>query len=103
MKEVVSENPFNNNVLVGTFWFKSSEILIKGIQELKKRNILINNELYLDSVFTCLADMGYIVRMIPLDGYICWGDPDALAESLYWQEIYCAHRVDFRKKIPGVL
>ena len=101
VKKAVSENPYNDNVLVGTFWFRSAEVLIQGIQELKKSSILVNGEMFLDSVFSCLIDLGYTVRMIPLDGYICWGDPDALAESLYWQEVHCVHSADISGIIAG--
>ena len=102
VKEQVSETPINDAVLVGTFWFKSQEILQKGIELLKTSNIKVNNEVYLDSVFDLLQQSGQTVRQIPLDGYLCWGDPDSLAEALYWQELFLGHRLDRRPRFPGV-
>lgn len=102
VKEQVSESPINDHVLVGTFWFKNQEILQKGIELLKTSKIKVNNEVYLDSVFDLLQQQGHTVRQIPLDGYLCWGDPDSLAEALYWQELFLGHRLDRRPRFPGV-
>jgi NDP-sugar pyrophosphorylase family protein len=102
VKRPVSANPSQDHLLVGTFWFKNGKILQKGIEELKKRDIRVNSELYLDSVFECLMEMGHSVRMIPLDGYLCWGDPDSLAETLYWKEFFACTPIEKRKRYPGV-
>jgi NDP-sugar pyrophosphorylase family protein len=101
VKLPVSPNPRKDALLVGTFWFRSAEILAEGIKELKKQEILVNGEMYLDSVFQLLIQKGLKVREISLSGYLCWGDPDSLAESLYWQEIFGGYSIDSRKKYPG--
>jgi hypothetical protein len=62
----------------------------------------VNGELYLDSVFECLIESGQTVRMIPLDGYICWGDPDSLAEALYWEEFFTTRSISPRPRFPGI-
>lgn len=103
VKKPVSSAPENDAVLVGTFWFKNKAILAKGIELLKEKNLQVNGELYLDSIFMLLIEKGYLVRLIQLDGYICWGDPDALAESLYWQEQFSGRRVEKRLRFPGEL
>jgi NDP-sugar pyrophosphorylase family protein len=102
VKKPVSSVPSNDHVLVGTFWFRSAEILQKGIDELKLRDVRVNGELYLDSVFECLMSMGHRVRIIPLDAYIGWGDPDLLSESIYWQEVFCGKAFSGRDRFPNV-
>jgi NDP-sugar pyrophosphorylase family protein len=102
VKETVSDNPLADHLLVGTFWFKSTALLQQGIQKLKEKDIRVNNELYLDSILETFISQGLTVRIIPLDGYICWGDPDALAESLYWQEILTCRTIEKRNKFPGI-
>ena len=102
VKKQVSENPLDDNLLVGTFWFKNKNVLAKGIEKLIADDIRVNQELYLDSIFEILISMGHAVRMISLDGYIGWGDPDSLAESLYWQEVFLAHKISPRPRFPGV-
>lgn len=102
VKIPISENPSLDHLLVGTFWFKNKFILTQGLNALRAKNPLVNNELYLDSIFECLIQLGFKVRIIELDGYINWGDPDSLAEALYWQEMFLGHRIDQRNRFPGV-
>jgi hypothetical protein len=102
LKRNPSTDPLLDHVLVGTFWFSEGRILHRGIDELKRRDLRVDGELYLDAVFDCLRDLGMRVRMIPLDGYVCWGEPDLLAEALYWQEIFTGRRIDRRHRHPGV-
>jgi NDP-sugar pyrophosphorylase family protein len=102
LKRNPSADPLQDHVLVGTFWFREGRILRLGIDELKRRDVRVNGELYLDAVFDCLRDLGMRVRMIPLDGYVCWGEPDLLAEALYWQELFTGRRIDRRQRHPGV-
>lgn len=103
VKRPVSNTPEKDSLLVGTFWFKTASVLDWGIQELKKSERVVNGELYLDSVFEFLMGQGIKVREIPLEGYLGWGDPDSLAEALYWQETFCGFRIDKRVKFPGVV
>ena len=70
--------------------------------DLVKLDVRVNGELYLDSVFNLLIAKGMTVRTIPLQGYMNWGDPDSLAEALYWQEAWGGHRLDMRSRFPGV-
>jgi NDP-sugar pyrophosphorylase family protein len=102
LKRNPSADPLQDHVLVGTFWFREARILRLGIEELKRRDLRVAGELYLDGVFDCLRDLGMRVRMVPLDGYVCWGEPDLLAEALYWQEIFTGRRIERRPRYPGV-
>lgn len=102
VKRPISDTPVRDRLLVGTFWFRSPAILQKGIDLAKAGNARVNGELYLDSVFDLLRSAGHKVRVIDLAGYVNWGDPDSLAEALYWQEIFFGHRMDRRVRYPGV-
>ena len=103
VKQPVSSQPSADHVLVGTFWFKSGAILASGIEKLKTLDHRVNGELYLDSIFELLINSGHKVRMIPLEGYICWGDPSSLSEALYWQEVFSGMQIGVRSKFPGVV
>ena len=72
------------------------------IDELKAKDLRVNGELYLDSVFECLIDLGYCVRMVPLEGYLCWGEPGIMSEALYWQETFCGRQIPRRGRFPGI-
>lgn len=102
VKRNTREDPLDDNVLVGTFWFASGALLAEGIAALKARDLRVNGELYLDSVFDVLAARGRRIRMVPLDGYVNWGDADSLAEALYWQEVFFGRRIERRPRFPGV-
>ncbi len=102
VKKPISSTPWKDDVLVGTFWFKKAKILTQGIEWLVSKNIRVNNELYLDSIFEGLLEMGYKVHKFSLDGYLCWGDPSMLAQALYWQDVFSGHSILKRPKFPGV-
>jgi NDP-sugar pyrophosphorylase family protein len=102
VKQPVSSDPRSDAVLVGTFWFASAGLLGRGIDALVRADPRVNGELYLDSVFDVLAADGARVRAIPLEGCVGWGDPDALAEALYWQDALGGRRLDARPRFPGV-
>lgn len=103
VKRPVSQTPWKDALLVGTFWFESRDVLRRGIDLLTAADKRVNGELYLDSVFELLLGQGLRVRSIPLGGYLCWGEPEALAESLYWQECFGGAGLVPRPRHPGVL
>lgn len=103
VKKPVSEKAQDDHLLVGTFWFKNKGVLADGIERLKAKNELVNNELYLDAVFNEIIASGKKVRIVELNGYINWGDPDSLKESLYWQEQFMGRYLNKRNSYPGVL
>lgn len=102
VKKPLGDNPINDHLLVGTFWFKNKKILQEGIEKIIGKDIRVNGEIYLDSVFNELISSGLKIRIIPLEGYINWGDPDSLAESLYWQEVFFGRSYARRPRFPGV-
>lgn len=101
VKASFTEDPSSEPLLIGTFWFKNKAIAQKGIDILKKNDVRVNNELYLDSVFTLLMNEGHKVREIPLDGYINWGDAESLKEALYWYEVFMGYKVKSREAYPN--
>lgn len=102
VKKALSATPHLDDLLVGSFWFRSAEVLRNAIDELKQKNIRVNGELYLDSIFELMIKRGLKVRMIPLNGYINWGDPDSLAEALYWYEKFVGRSLAPRERFPGM-
>ncbi|CAF2226805.1 unnamed protein product, partial [Rotaria magnacalcarata] len=88
VKKPISPTPDRDPLLVGTFWFKKAKLLKEGIEVMKRHpELRVNGELYLDSIFNIFINkLNLKVRIIPLSGYINWGDPQSLAEALYWEE-----------------
>ncbi len=103
LKKPTTTNARTENLLVGTFWFRSVRQLMELIQELVQRDLRINNEIYLDSVLNLYLEKNLIVRRVPLSGYMGWGDPDSLASTLYWEEVFGGHKLAPRQRFEGVL
>jgi NDP-sugar pyrophosphorylase family protein len=103
VKKPISDKPEKDHLLVGTFWFKNKKVLQQGLERLIAKDTRVNGEVYLDSIFNELIELGLKVEVIPLDGYINWGDPDSLAESLYWQEVHFGRSYTRRPRFPGVV
>ena len=102
VKKPESNHPQDDCVLVGTFWFRSGKILKEGIEWLVEKNIRVNGELYIDSIFDGLMENHYSVHIFPLSGYICWGEPNVLAQSLYWKDVFSGASGVLRPKFPGI-
>lgn len=103
VKKPFTEHPEEESLLVGSFWFKDAKILQEAIDSLKSRNVRVNGELYLDSVFNLMIERGMKVREIALEGYINWGDANSLKEALYWYEIFMGHKMQPRLPYPGYM
>lgn len=102
VKQPLSADATQDHLLVGTFWFKNKTVLVKALSQLIEKNPRVNGELYLDSIFNLMIENSLKVRIIPLDGYVNWGDPDSLAEALYWKEVFLGHRLSKRQRLEGV-
>lgn len=102
VKHPISNKPSQDPLLVGSFWFKNKEILEANLVKLIASDCWVNGEIYLDSIFNIMVQNNLKVRTIPLDGYVNWGDPDSLAEALYWKEVFFGHRLSKRSRLEGV-
>lgn len=88
VKIPVSAKPQKDRVLVGTFYFKKTKIMLDQIEKLIQSNQRVNGEFYLDSIVNGCIDCGLDVRYFDADGYCCWGTPGALKEFNYWHRYF---------------
>ncbi|MGE4457260.1 MAG: NTP transferase domain-containing protein [Arcobacteraceae bacterium] len=93
VKVPISENPYEDHAIVGTFWFKKVEYFNNALQNLLDKNIRVNGEYYVDSLMGELIELGYKVKVFEVDDYICWGTPDDYETFVYWQSFF--HKCDF--------
>lgn len=93
VKVPISDNPFEDHAIVGTFWFKKVEYYNKALKNLLEKDIRVNNEYYVDSLMGELIDMGLKVKVFEVDDYICWGTPDDYETFVYWQSFF--HKVSW--------
>jgi dTDP-glucose pyrophosphorylase len=93
VKVPISDNPFEDHAIVGTFWFKKVEYYNKALKNLLDKDIRVNGEYYVDSLMGELIDMGLKVKVFEVEDYICWGTPDDYETFLYWQSFF--HKISW--------
>ena len=90
VKVPLSESPLADGVVSGTFWFRSGDVMLDGIDALVASNARVNGEFYMDSVPNVLLARGQVVRSFEMDKYIGWGTPDDLADYQKWERHFAA-------------
>ncbi len=93
VKKAISNDPFNDHAIVGTFYFRKVKYFNEALASLLKKNIRVNGEFYVDSMVDELIDMNLKVKVFEIDDYICWGIPDDYETFIYWQSFF--HKVDW--------
>lgn len=93
VKVPISDNPYEDHAIVGTFWFKKVEYFNKALKKLLEKNIRVNGEYYVDSLMDELIELGLNVKVFEVDDYICWGTPDDYETFVYWQSFF--HKVSW--------
>ncbi|WP_322923926.1 NTP transferase domain-containing protein [Paenibacillus campi] len=88
VKQPISDDPFNDHAVVGSFYFKHMRIFQEALTELYAKNIRINNEFYVDSLMNEVIALGYNVKVFELDQYVGWGTPNDLRTYEYWQSFF---------------
>jgi len=93
VKVPISDDPFNDHAIVGTFYFKNVTLFDEALESLIKNDIKVNNEYYVDSMMGELVKLGYRVKVFEVDDYICWGTPNDYETFVYWQSFF--HKVSW--------
>ena len=93
VKKAISDDPFNDHAIVGTFYFRKVGYFNKALEQLIQKDIRVNGEYYVDSMVDELVDMGLNVKVFEIDDYICWGTPDDYETFVYWQSFF--HKVSW--------
>lgn len=88
VKKAISDTPENDHAIVGTFYFRKAELFQQALKKLKKDNIRVNGEFYVDSLMGVLIDMGHKVAAFEVDAYIGWGTPNDYETFKYWQSFF---------------
>lgn len=88
VKETVSATPERDEVISGTFWFRSADFMLEAVGRLIARNQRVNGEFYLDSVASLLLAEKRVVKTFQIDKYVGWGTPDELADYCRWRDYF---------------
>jgi len=88
VKKAISDTPFNDQAIVGTFYFKKAQYFVDAANSLITKNMRVNGEFYVDSCINELIEIGLKVKTFVVDDYICWGTPNDLKTFEYWQSFF---------------
>jgi len=88
VKSPVSNDPFNDHAIVGTFYFRKVDFFNKALDSLISKKLKVNGEYYVDSLMGELINLGYKVKVFEIEDYICWGTPNDYETFVYWQSFF---------------
>jgi len=71
----------DNLVVVGFYYFKSGEALIKAIEKQMKQKVMLKNEYFLADAINILLDEGQQFRIERVETWLDAGIPDAVLET----------------------
>jgi NDP-sugar pyrophosphorylase family protein len=89
VKQVVADVPVaGQEVITGTFWFRSGKLLAQEIDALVASGERVNNEFYVDTIIGRMVRRGANVASFAVDKYIPWGTPEELDTFVYWNDVF---------------
>ena len=88
VKIPISENPYDDHAIVGTFWFRNVELFNIGLKKMVSENTRVNNEFYVDTLMGVLIKLKYKIKIFEVSDYICWGTPNDYQTFNYWQSFF---------------
>jgi len=88
VKVPISSSPGNDHAIVGTFWFRKVGYYRKALASLLEKAIRVNGEYYVDSLMGELIDLGFNVKVLEVNNYVCWGTPNDYETFVYWQSFF---------------
>jgi len=85
-KETISNDPGNDNLVIGSFWFRKGSDFINCAEYAIKNNITINNEHYIGNSMNYLIQKNKKIIIFHTEQWISLGDPFELDIYNYWEE-----------------
>jgi hypothetical protein len=87
-KQIISNNPSEDPAVVGSFWYRSASLFVRGAKEMIDLNIRVNGEFYVGTSINQLINAGFRVVTFEVDSFISFGNPIELRHFEYWQEYF---------------
>ena len=88
VKSPISENPYDDHAIVGTFYFKKIAYFDQALKSLLDKDIKVNGEYYVDSLIGEIIELDMNVKVFEIEDYIGWGTPDDYNTFVYWQSFF---------------
>ncbi len=81
-------DPSIDPIVIGTFTFRDKNVYENCANSLIKRNCLVNNEFYVDSLINDAIKLNYNCIIFEVESFICWGTPNELKTFKYWNDCF---------------
>jgi NDP-sugar pyrophosphorylase family protein len=88
VKVPISQTPQNDHAIVGAFYFRKVKQFLDLTALLKKRDIKVNDEYYVDSLIGLAVERGLRCVAFEVIEYVCFGTPNDLRTFQYWQSFF---------------
>jgi len=88
VKSPISDNPYDDHAIVGTFYFKKLAYFNQALKKLLDKDIKVNGEYYVDSLIGEIIELGLNVKVFEIEDYIGWGTPEDYETFVYWQSFF---------------
>jgi NDP-sugar pyrophosphorylase family protein len=89
VKKAVADVPLaDQQVVTGTFWFKSGKIFMREVDAMIAANDRVNGEFYIDTIARRMVEHGEKTRAFTVEKYIPWGTPEELKTFDYWNDVF---------------
>ena len=87
-KDVISNNPGEDPMALGSFWFRRAKDFIYAIKHTIKNDITVNGEHYVANSINILLNEGKRFVIFDVDLWVSFGDPFELQVFQYWEEYF---------------
>jgi NDP-sugar pyrophosphorylase family protein len=87
-KETISSEPENDQLVVGTFWFRDSFLLKEALEYSRANQLFVNGEIYVGSSINNLISKGHQFITFEVDNWISFGDPYELEIYHWWLDLF---------------
>ena len=85
-KEVISNTPYLDPLVVGTFWYRRASDFKSAAKNTIDNNIKINGEHYVGTSINYIIEKGKKFVIFDIEQWISFGDPFELRVLEYWEE-----------------
>ena len=91
-KKTISEKPWNDFIIVGTFWFNKIGLFYNSQDIAKKKKQTISGEFYVANNINNLIKKNYKVSFFEVDEWINLGDYFDYQQYIYWKNYFLKNK-----------
>lgn len=75
VKRHISDTPWNDHAIVGTFWFRKGRMFVNAAEEMMREDDRVNNEFYVDETVKHVIEAGLCARAFEVRKFLNYGTP----------------------------